>query len=73
LSKTNEETMKIVRRAGGLESPKIDEEIMEFIRKSGCTVTELDESCRRVSRYWELIRIQQSVSNVDLSRMEEHE
>jgi hypothetical protein len=73
LSKTNEETMKIIRRAGGLEAPKIDEEIMEVIRKSGCTVAELDESCRRVSRYWELIRIQQSVSNVDLSRVEEHE
>jgi hypothetical protein len=65
--------MKIIRRAGGLEAPKIDEEIMEVIRKSGCTVAELDESCRRVSRYWELIRIQQSVSNVDLSRVEEHE
>ena len=71
LFKTNEETVQIVRKAGGFTAPKIDEEVMEIIRKSGCTVAEFEESCRRVSKYWELIRIQQSVSNVDLSKVGE--
>jgi hypothetical protein len=68
--KFRQEIIETVQRAGGFAKPKLNQEILDIIRASGCTVAEFDESCRRVSKYWHLIDIQKRARGEEVSDIE---